>query len=111
MSANGHTGASAAATRHYAPYVQADWGYANHWYPALFSGELPDGGFKGVTIGGHDVGLRRSARKVYGLSDRCIHRGVKLSAKPTPSSYAAAGTSPGGGGPSGSFPSRQRVVS
>lgn len=82
MSAHQHTGSSAAATRHYAPYVQADWGYANHWYPALFTDELPEGGFKGVTIGGHDIGLRRSAGKVYGLSDRCIHRGVKLSAKP-----------------------------
>jgi phenylpropionate dioxygenase-like ring-hydroxylating dioxygenase large terminal subunit len=82
MSVDSYSGNSSATTRHYAPYVQANWGYANHWYPALFSEELANGGLKGVTIGGHDIALRRSAGKVYGLSDRCIHRGVKLSAKP-----------------------------
>ena len=81
-STSAHSGGSSAVTRQYAPYVQADWGYANHWYPALFSHELEDGSAKGITIGGHDIVVRRSAGKAYALSDRCIHRGVKLSAKP-----------------------------
>ncbi|MDH6282323.1 Rieske 2Fe-2S domain-containing protein [Prescottella agglutinans] len=82
MTTTSHSGSSAGVTRQYAPYVKADWGYANHWYPALLSDELEDGTVKGITIGGHDIAVRRSAGKAYALSDRCIHRGVKLSAKP-----------------------------
>lgn len=78
-----NVGSSSAVARQYAPYVQADWGYANHWYPALFSEELAVGDVKGVTIGGHAIALRRTKTKVFAVSDRCVHRGVKLSAKPT----------------------------
>lgn len=39
----------------YAPYLEAEWGIKNHWYPALFSHELPEGGVKGVTICGTPI--------------------------------------------------------
>src|SRR5579875_130967 len=67
--------------RDYAPYLEAAWGFKNHWYPALFSHELPEGSLRGVVIAGHEVALRRAKGKVYGLADQCIHRGVKISAR------------------------------
>lgn len=69
--------------RQYAPYVEADWGFANHWYPAAFSHEVEARGVVGVRIGGHDIAITRTDEGVaYGIADRCLHRGVKLSAKP-----------------------------
>jgi phenylpropionate dioxygenase-like ring-hydroxylating dioxygenase large terminal subunit len=70
------------ASRQYAPYIEAAWGFKNTWYPALFSDELAENSVKGVTMAGHDIALRRSRGKVYALRDRCAHRGVKLSLRP-----------------------------
>lgn len=69
--------------RAYEPYLKADWGLANHWYPALFSHELANDDVKGVTIGGVPILLRRAKGVAYALRDQCLHRGVKLSLKPT----------------------------
>ena len=68
--------------RMYQPYLQAEWGLKNHWYPALFSHELPEQAVKGVKICGMPIVLRRSRGKIYALQDRCVHRGVRLSQKP-----------------------------
>jgi phenylpropionate dioxygenase-like ring-hydroxylating dioxygenase large terminal subunit len=76
-------GAAAALARQYGPYLQADWGYANHWYPGLFSREVSPGGVVGITIGGHDIAVTRDqSGKAWAISDRCVHRGVKMSRKP-----------------------------
>lgn len=76
-------GNSSRVARQYGPYVQADWGFANHWYPACFSEEVEVNGVVGVTIGGHDLAITRDQDgNVYAIADRCLHRGVKLSAKP-----------------------------
>lgn len=70
--------------RQYGPYVEAEWGFANHWYPAVFSKEVEVRGVVGVRIGGHDIAVTRSDDgTAYAIGDRCLHRGVKLSAKPT----------------------------
>ena len=66
----------------YQNYKDAEWGFVNHWYPALFSEELADGDAEGITICGIPIVLRRAKGKVYALKDQCLHRGVKLSAKP-----------------------------
>lgn len=66
----------------YQPYKDAEWGFINHWYPALFSEELKDGNVEGIQICGVQIVLRRVKGKIYALKDRCIHRGVRLSAKP-----------------------------
>lgn len=77
------SGSSRVATRQYAPYVEADWGFANHWYPGVYSYEVEVGGVVGITIGGHDIAVTRGEDGVaLAISDRCVHRGVKLSAKP-----------------------------
>ena len=66
----------------YQPYKDAAWGFINHWYPALFSNELPEDGVEGIQICGVPIVLRRVDGKIYALKDQCIHRGVRLSAKP-----------------------------
>ena len=66
----------------YQPYKDAAWGFINHWYPALFSEELGENAVEGIQICGIPIVLRRVAGKVYALKDRCVHRGVRLSAKP-----------------------------
>ena len=71
-----------AVQKEYQPYVDADWGFVNHWYPALFSNELAEGQVEGIQIAGIQIVLRRANGKVYALKDQCIHRGVRLSAKP-----------------------------
>ena len=74
---------SIAPQRLYAPYVEALWGFKNSWYPALFSAEVADNEVKGVTIASHDIALRRVKGRVHAIQDRCAHRGVKLSLRPT----------------------------
>lgn len=70
--------------RQYGPYVEANWGFANHWYPGVFSHEVEARGVVGTRIGGHDIAVTRSDDgSAYAIADRCLHRGVKLSAKPT----------------------------
>lgn len=66
----------------YQPYKDAAWGFINHWYPALFSNELGEDEVEGIQICGVPIVLRRIEGKVYALKDQCIHRGVRLSAKP-----------------------------
>lgn len=66
----------------YQPYKDAEWGFINHWYPALFSKELGEDEVEGIQICGIPIVLRRVDGKVYALKDQCPHRGVRLSAKP-----------------------------
>lgn len=66
----------------YQPYKDAAWGFVNHWYPALFTEELPEQAVEGIQIAGIPILLRRAAGKLYAIKDQCVHRGVRLSAKP-----------------------------
>ena len=66
----------------YQPYKDAAWGFINHWYPALFSEELGEDKVEGIQICGIPIVLRRVDGRVLALKDQCIHRGVRLSAKP-----------------------------
>jgi len=68
--------------KQYQPYMEAEWGFINHWYPAAFTHELPEGEMKGIQIAGVPIVLRRAKGKVYALLDQCLHRGVRFSAKP-----------------------------
>lgn len=65
----------------YQPYKDAAWGFINHWYPALFSEELPEDEVQGIQICGVPIVLRRAEGKVYALKDQCVHRGVRMSEK------------------------------
>jgi carbazole 1,9a-dioxygenase len=74
-------------------YVEAELGFRNHWYPAFFSHELgeadvsPESGEpvtqqRTVTLLGERIFFRRIDGQVYGIQDRCAHKGVPFSAKP-----------------------------
>lgn len=63
-------------------YVAAKYGFRNHWYPALFCHELAEGEPRAVQLLGEKILLNRVEGTVYGIRDRCIHRGVPLSKKP-----------------------------
>ncbi|MEM1110679.1 MAG: Rieske 2Fe-2S domain-containing protein [Pseudomonadota bacterium] len=84
-SSNGNAkpeGPSSSLAREYQPYIDAEWGFINHWYPALFSHELEEDEVEGIQIAGRQIVLRRVDGKVFALKDQCIHRGVRLSAQP-----------------------------
>lgn len=78
----GNRANSAREQKLYQNYKDAEWGFINHWYPALFSSELADGDAEGIKICGIPLVLRRAKGKVYALKDQCLHRGVRLSKKP-----------------------------
>src|SRR5579885_3796924 len=61
---------TAGSARQYQPYLEAEWGFKNSWYPALFSSELEENQIKGVTILGREIALRRARGQVYALDDR-----------------------------------------
>jgi nitrite reductase/ring-hydroxylating ferredoxin subunit len=60
-------------------YVDAVLGFRDYWYPVLLSRQL---GRKprSITLCGEEIVLVRDQGRVYGLRDRCPHRGVPLSA-------------------------------
>jgi carbazole 1,9a-dioxygenase terminal dioxygenase component len=74
-------------------YVDAELGFRNHWYPAFFSHELPEGDVSGaageavdrlkaLTILGEQILFRRVDGKVHAVQDWCLHRGVPFSSRP-----------------------------
>ncbi|WP_261540357.1 Rieske 2Fe-2S domain-containing protein [Burkholderia multivorans] len=64
------------------PYLEMGLGLRNYWYPACFSNELEEGKVRGEEIGGERILFKRIDGTVYGVQDRCIHRGVAFSARP-----------------------------
>ena len=62
-------------------YVAAKYGFRNHWYPALFSAEIAEEQVVPVQLLGERILLKRVDGRVYGIRDRCLHRGVQLSRK------------------------------
>src|SRR5438270_558645 len=60
-------------------YDEAKLGFRNYWYPALISRSLGSKKPASVMVAGEKVVLVRDRGKVYGLSDRCPHRGIPLS--------------------------------
>jgi carbazole 1,9a-dioxygenase terminal dioxygenase component len=62
------------------PYLEAEIGFRNHWYPALFADELGEEP-KPVTMLGEKILIRRIDGQLYAIEDRCAHRRVQLSAK------------------------------
>lgn len=68
-------------------YLQAELGLRDHWYPALFSRDLAEGGMRAATILGERLFFKRLNGTVYAVEDRCVHRGVPFS--PRPECYTA----------------------
>jgi carbazole 1,9a-dioxygenase terminal dioxygenase component len=62
-------------------YLAAKLGFRNHWYPVRFSREVPENVVVPVKLLGENILLKRVNSRVYGIKDRCIHRGVRFSHK------------------------------
>jgi len=74
-----------AGHEHYRPYqryLDAELGLREYWYPALFSHELEEGKTNNAVICGERILFKRVNGKVYGVADRCPHRGATLSHRP-----------------------------
>ena len=64
------------------PYLQAKLGFRNHWYPAVFSGELTEERPVAVTLLGEHILLNRIDGVVHAIRNRCLHRGVRFDRRP-----------------------------
>lgn len=76
--------ASDASRKHpkWQPYIDARSGLPNYWYPAAFCDEIAEGAFLGVRILGEAILLGRAGGSVYGVADRCLHKGARFSGRP-----------------------------
>ena len=63
------------------PYIEATLGFRNHWYLAFFSQELAEGEFRAEQLLGEKILFKRVNGQVYAVEDRCLHRGVRFSAR------------------------------
>lgn len=59
-------------------YRAAVEGFRNYWYPVMAARQLRRKPIS-ITLCGEKIALVREGRRVYGLRDRCPHRGVPLS--------------------------------
>ncbi len=64
------------------PYLAAELGFRNHWYPAFFGNALADGECRGQELLGERILFKRIDGRVHAMEDRCAHRGVQLSVRP-----------------------------
>jgi len=62
-------------------YLAAKVGFRNHWYPIKLSRDIEEGQVVQTMLCGENILLKRIDGKVYGLKNRCLHRGVRLSEK------------------------------
>ena len=66
------------------PYIDARWGIKKTTGIRRCSVmKLKEDEVKGVQVAGEHIALRRAEGRVYALRDECLHRGVRLSARPT----------------------------
>ncbi|ODQ84788.1 Rieske 2Fe-2S domain-containing protein [Mycolicibacterium holsaticum] len=74
-------------------YIDAAFGFRDHWYPAFFGDELEEADVSNAhgeeianirteVILGERILFRRVNGTVYAVEDRCRHRGVTLAARP-----------------------------
>jgi carbazole 1,9a-dioxygenase terminal dioxygenase component len=62
-------------------YFAAKLGFRNHWYPIRFARDLAEGQVLEARLCGENILLKRIDGRVFAIRDRCIHRGVRLSAR------------------------------
>lgn len=67
------------SSRMWPRYDEAATGFRNYWYPAVIASKVKAKKPFSVMICGEKIVLLRDGGKVYGLNDRCPHRGVPLS--------------------------------
>ena len=67
--------------RPWQPWIDAEWGFRNHWCLALISRDLPEGKHKAVQLLGKDILVTRQNGFVKAVEDRCPHRGIRFSSR------------------------------
>ena len=68
--------------RPWQPWIDAEWGFRNHWYPALLGRDVPEGKHQAVQLLGEDILVTRQNGSVRAIEDRCPHRGIRFSSRP-----------------------------
>jgi carbazole 1,9a-dioxygenase terminal dioxygenase component len=63
-------------------YIDADLGLRGYWYPVARSQDVVEEAPKTVKVLGEEILLVRKGEKLYGVEDRCLHRGARFSARP-----------------------------
>ena len=74
-----HSASHEDVSRLWPRYDEAKLGLRNYWYPVIEARLVKSKRPVSVTLAGEKIVLVRDQGKVYGLSDRCPHRGVPLS--------------------------------
>lgn len=73
---------AATAEKPWQRWLDAALGFRNHWYPAIPSRSVPEGGHKVLKLLGEDILYLRRAGRLYAVEDRCAHRGTRFSKRP-----------------------------
>ena len=73
---------AAKAKKPWQTWLDAEWGFRNHWYPASLSRDLGEGDSKGIELLGEEILVTRQEGKIRALEDRCPHRGIRFSSRP-----------------------------
>lgn len=74
-----HSASREDVSRLWPRYDEAKLGLPNYWYPVIEARKVKSKQPVSVMVAGEKIVLVRDQGKVYGLSDRCPHRGVPLS--------------------------------
>jgi carbazole 1,9a-dioxygenase terminal dioxygenase component len=74
--------APASADKPWQTWLDATWGFRNHWYPTEPSRNIREGEHKLIKLLGEDILYLRRRGRLYAIEDRCSHRGTRFSHRP-----------------------------
>jgi carbazole 1,9a-dioxygenase len=63
-------------------WIDAELGLREYWYPVARSVDVVEGTPKAVKVLGEELLLIRKDGRLYGIEDRCAHRGTRFSERP-----------------------------
>jgi carbazole 1,9a-dioxygenase terminal dioxygenase component len=63
-------------------WIDAELGLRGYWYPVARSSDLVEGAPTAVKALGEEILLVRKGDKLFGVEDRCAHRGSRFSERP-----------------------------
>jgi carbazole 1,9a-dioxygenase len=63
-------------------WVDAELGLRGYWYPVARSSDVLEGEPKSIMALGEEILLVRKGDRLYGVEDRCAHRGTRFSERP-----------------------------
>ncbi|MFT5133786.1 MAG: phenylpropionate dioxygenase-like ring-hydroxylating dioxygenase large terminal subunit, partial [Gammaproteobacteria bacterium] len=54
-------------------WIDAEWGFRNHWYPASLGRHVNEGEAIGIELLGEEILVTRQNGKIHALENRCPH--------------------------------------